>query len=704
MTIEKIRDYILYITIGLVPLVFVPFLPSPLISTKVIVLVVGVSLALIATAAVIIKKGSLQIKITVFNLAVILFTLASLLGSYFRTPNKFDAFFLPGTATVIIASAIIFFLLSSSEDKRKSIYIQTTLIISAVVVAIVTLLSFLGLLSFIPGLPGSINEAYFSLVNGILPSMVFMLVILPLAITRAVRSKDNLKRGLFAVASIFMTISLVIGLFFYVSKATAENVPAGLKLPTYGSSWGILVDTLKVSPLFGTGHGNYITVFNRFRPAAYNTTDVWNLRFNSAHSFFVTYITETGIIGLAAVGLLLYIFIRLFKNHIVTRSKSANKELIEVNLPGVEILVSLTFLIVSMLLVPASLTLIMLLFVLLAIADKGKDTVIPLKTVQYDAGAASRAPAIVVAIVFVTLSGFSLYKVSRVTAAEFYYQKALSSAAKNDVQPTFSNLAKAIRTYPGTDRYYITLSRLSLAAARSIAQKEEITDQDRQILANTIRDAINSAKQAVALNRTRAVNWEILANTYRAIIPVATGADQFAIQTYSQAIALDPLNTDFRVALGAVYYQLGDFDSSVEVLKLATLTKPDHANARFNLAAAYREQGEIEKAINEVTIVLSLVQPDSQDFEFAKAELERLQQMAGSGLEPSTGPAAGQELTQPTQEKELDPKLELPEGAEPPEAPEEIDEKATPSSSPSPTPTGSAIGSPTPSPTSTVNP
>src|SRR5690606_31829445 len=122
-------------------------------------------------------------------------------------------------------------------------------------------------------------------------------------------------------------------------------------------------------------------------------------------------------------------------------------------------------------------------------------------------------------------------------------------ANANNVQPTFNNLSKAIRINPGSDRYYITLSRLNLAIARSIAQKEEVTDNDRQILLVTIRDAINSAKQSVALNRSRALNWEVLASTYRAIIPVAQGADQFAIQTYNQAIALDPLNTDFRIAL-----------------------------------------------------------------------------------------------------------------------------------------------------------
>ncbi len=103
--------------------------------------------------------------------------------------------------------------------------------------------------------------------------------------------------------------------------------------------------------------------------------------------------------------------------------------------------------------------------------------------------------------------------------------------------------------------------------------------------------------QVLALNPPRSGNWELLADTYRAIIPLAEGSDQFAIQSYNQAIALDPINPNLRIKLGGVFFALGDYDSAIEAFRTAVLAKPDLANSHFNLAVAYREVGEIDKAV-----------------------------------------------------------------------------------------------------------
>ncbi|HEY6001276.1 MAG TPA: translation initiation factor IF-3, partial [Anaeromyxobacter sp.] len=47
---------------------------------------------------------------------------------------------------------------------------------------------------------------------------------------------------------------------------------------------------------------------------------------------------------------------------------------------------------------------------------------------------------------------------------------------------------------------------------------------------------------------------------------------------------------------------------------LAAAAKPDLANAHYNLAVAYRDKKETDKAITEMNTVLTLVQPNSQDY------------------------------------------------------------------------------------------
>ena len=92
------------------------------------------------------------------------------------------------------------------------------------------------------------------------------------------------------------------------------------------------------------------------------------------------------------------------------------------------------------------------------------------------------------------------------------------------------------------EKYHIDFSRLNLLIANNIARKDKdkITEQDRQTIAQAIQAAIAEAKNVVALNPQRSTNWENLALIYRNIINVAQGADQWTIAAYQRAIVTDP--------------------------------------------------------------------------------------------------------------------------------------------------------------------
>ena len=260
-------------------------------------------------------------------------------------------------------------------------------------------------------------------------------------------------------------------------------------------------------------------------------------------------------------------------------------------------------------------------------------------------------------------------------------------------------MREAININPYVDRYHATFARINLALANSIAintQKEgaTVTDQDRTTITTLIQQSIAEAKSNVALNPLRAGNWEILAQTYRSIMPLAQGADAFSAQSYRQAIALDPLNPTLRIALGGIYFAAKDYDTAVSIFELAASTKPDLANARYNLAFALKEKGNLDRAISEMTTVLSLItDKESQDFKVAQQALSDMQaKKAASG-------GTGDELNPPKQAENpiIEPPIKLPEGSEPPEAP----------ISPTPTPLVNLEEvklSPTPSPAPTLVP
>ena len=171
-------------------------------------------------------------------------------------------------------------------------------------------------------------------------------------------------------------------------------------------------------------------------------------------------------------------------------------------------------------------------------------------------------------------------------------------------------------------------------------------------------------------------------------MPLAQGADQFTVQTYRQAVALDPINPNLRIALGGVHYALKDYDGAVRIFELAAATKNDFANAHFNFAFALRDAGKLDRAIQEMTLVLSLItDKEGNDYKIAKQALDDLQ------AKKKAEAPAGEELNPPqaAEEPVIQPPIDLPEGSEPPEAP------TTPTPSQSPTP--SLKVSITPSPT-----
>lgn len=673
-TLEKIEKIILYVTVFLTPLMVLSTFPNPLSAPKLIVLSFGIGLALFIKAIRIVLKGSLEFSVGKFDIPVIIFLVAYLASSILVTPNKMEAFFIPGITTAVIVSTLLYFLVSGlKENGQKTL--STVVFLSGVTLSIISLLSFSKAFEYIPQLPAFMKDPLFNTLGGQLPSAIFLITVLPLGIELLISQKDVAKKAFISLAAVLLILGFGMSIYNLLPGKPAEP-----KLLDFNTSWSVTIDTIKASPLLGAGPGNYLTAFNQFRPLSYNQTDNWNLRFTSSSNFYLTVFTETGFLGaLALILIILEVYKRSRK--IFGKNKFTNKTF-EENVA----LISLVILLISFVFFSAVQSHIVLLFVLLALISQGKRIKLNLSAQATDemnmslSSLATRLPALLVSVpVIVALIVFAIFS-GRVLKAEATYKKGLDALIQNDGATTYELLRQAININPYVDRYHASYSQINLALANSIALNEDITDQDRETIAQLIQQAIREAKATVTLNPQRAGNWEVLARTYQAIAPFAQGADQFTIETFNQAVALDPINPDLRISLGGTFYALGNYDNAIDTFKLAVLAKPDHANAHYNLSFAYREKGEIEKAISEMTIVLSLADKNSNDYELAKTELENLE-----ARRPITETEGTENLTPPQEAEEpiIQPPLDLPEDAEPPVVPE------TPTNSPSPTPTPS---------------
>ena len=250
---------------------------------------------------------------------------------------------------------------------------------------------------------------------------------------------------------------------------------------------------------------------------------------------------------------------------------------------------------------------------------------------------------------------------TKAVMAEVTYKESLNALANNDGVNTYKLMTQAVSQNPYVDRYHASLAQVSMAIATSIANQKNLTDTDKSNITQLISQAINEGKAYVSLNPGRSQNWALLAQIYGSIMPFAQGADQFAIQTYTQAIALDPIDPNLRISLGGIYYALGRYNDAIDTYKLAILAKSDLANAHYNLAIAYRDNKDYTDAITEMNTVLTLVDKNSSDYTLAQTTLSDLQKNKPATAAATTG--TGSLTTPQTQVPVIKPPLTLPKEA-----------------------------------------
>lgn len=360
-------------------------------------------------------------------------------------------------------------------------------------------------------------------------------------------------------------------------------------------------------------------------------------------------ITENGLLGAAAIGVLIYATVAMFK-----KSRGHDTKFYAV---------SLLLLVVLLALFPITPTIITVLFVLMAINSKGHSVNFGVESEE--GPAYLRIPVAIIWIPIFVLLGFLSLKLVSFVSAEYNFNTSLGYLAKNQGKESYDTMQKSINTAPYVDRFHLTYAQLNLALANAVAQKKDLTTEDRNTIGQLVQQSIREAKSAVALNPDRSSYWETLASIYKSVIPLAKDADQFAIQSYSQAISLDPTNPNLRVSLGGIFYSAKRYDDAIDIYKLAVVAHPKHANSRYNLAIAYREAGQTDKAIEQLTQLQSIVTKDSEDYKLVTKEIDNLKSKQPAKVTDSTT-----NLTVPqTDQKQLDPKIELPTDATPPATP-----------------------------------
>lgn len=630
--LETLEKYLLYTTVAIFPVFFLLNSTAPVIFPKAELLFFSLSILILIWVIKIVVKGSVSFSFGKFDLGVLLIAVTYLASAIIKTPNKMEAFLIPGTTTFVLFGAIFYFLANQLDKKGKQA-LENSFFFSGLFLSLSLILAQVGFFTKIPQLPLTIKDSGFNPIGGNVPAILYLIPSLLIGVALILKDNDIVKKifSLVAEAVILMALVILIG-------QSLPNKPQSIKLPTFSTTWEVAIQTLAKSPIFGIGPANYLTAFNQYRSVSYNQTDLWATRFTTATNYYLTVLTETGLLGLFSFSILLIAVYKTVKKDLTNIEK-----------------LTLAATLISLALLPASPAIVFTLFIILSFVSLSENNV---KNTNFS----PKFLAYGFAVMVVAGIGWAYFYGTKMALAEAYFTNSLSALARNDGKATFELMQKAINQNPQVDRYHASFAQIEMALAQSLANKKDITDTEKQTITQLVQGAINEGKATVILNPERSANWELLAQIYRSVMPFATGADQFAIQTYTQASALDPTNPNLRIALGGVYYALGRYDDAIEAFKVAVLAKPDLANAHYNLAIAYREKKNYDQAIEEMNNVLNLVQKDSADYKLAQSTLEDLKK------NQTSKPSVSENLTSPEQigSSNIKPPIELPKEATPP--------------------------------------
>ncbi len=616
-----------------------------------------------------ILNEAVRLRRTPYDVPLALFGLAAFLSAIFAI-NRADAVisFMP-----FLFAILLFFIITNSAKRPQDVlFLTTSLIGGGILVSFVTVLSYLKIYI----IPFEFAKAQtFTPFGSLFDQSLYLLLVLSFCLYMAwpalKRRAIDKGRLIFVIGSVLLLAGTAVSVIATLTLQKPTILPYQTGFQTAFAA--ISQDSGRVVQgfLMGSGIGTYLTDFTRFKPPAFNANPtLWNLSFLRSSSYMLEIIATMGLLGILSFGFLAYRIIR-------------SKPLF------IPVIIALVLSII----LPFSFTLIVLLFVLLALYSAGQGLIdrqktrffdVELKLVALKKGVfALTDPGTrrdseygnILPFGFLVLTlGFSLligFLTLKFLYSDYLFQKSLVSASKNDAQKTYKLQTDAIRMFPQRDGYHRIFSQINLSLANNLAssvpQGSSPSAQTQQTIYQLIQQSINSGRNATTISPQTSANWQNLSSIYRGLIGFGQSADTFAILANQRAVTLDPNNPQQYINYGGIFYQLGQWDNAIRQFQIAVSLKPDFANAYYNLGHALEKKGDLEQALASYQRVKSLVASNKASVEQIDKEIKALQDKIGTAATNQQGQAKASQNQPPIGINQ--PSTQLPQQKNPVEIP-----------------------------------
>jgi tetratricopeptide (TPR) repeat protein len=356
----------------------------------------------------------------------------------------------------------------------------------------------------------------------------------------------------------------------------------------------------------GVGPNRFEDAWRLYKDPVINETQFWATNFVSGNSYALTVLSTTGILGAVSFIAFLCMFLLLgYRTVFADRKHERSWGLI-----GTVAFTAAAYLwLMTFWYTPGPTVLLLAAFftgLMIAVRESEKLVQPPVIDVarsrQYGflLIASSLVSIVVATSAIVTIVDRYQAEMQLVKAANVFAQTADSAAF--DVA-----LEEVSRSMPDQDVYVAERARLRLAELNRLTTLTEPTDEDRQRFEALIVEGVRLSESAIALDRTNAFNYALLASFYGLLNPSQfEGIAERRDGALALATQYDPKNPEYKLLAGQTFLRFGDTVRAREELTAALALKSNYTDALFLLSQIDIEEGNAASAIATTRSIITI--------------------------------------------------------------------------------------------------
>lgn len=417
-----------------------------------------------------------------------------------------------------------------------------------------------------------------------------------------------------------------------------KNLPVEVSLSQQGS-WGIIEKIVKEKPVFGYGQDNFYLAFDKYKPEGINQSFFWNTRFMNAGSEALNVIGMTGLVTLAAFGVLLYfVFNKIIWSERKFRYLQAEAGMDDSKQDKIAALQLILPLFITMLgvffLYSFDLTLLFTFWVILsalavaAYRDGGE-----FKAEVSGVSLSSILPSLVFVLVLAAsiIGGYLVVQRYRSELA-FAQINRMTLRDSADVDRAIDKITFSVNNNLGDVKYVNTLAQL--VYGRLSLETNNKTDSP-QVVSDKLKNLTESLIQIIARMTTQfkhdSASWLNAGVMYQNLSSLVNGADQVAISSLQEYIKRAPGDPNGYVRQGSLYLDRAErnntalsqaksrkvavqnekevIDIIIDGYKQAEINftkslsmRNDLAQALYNLGIVYERQNRLPDAVKALEL------------------------------------------------------------------------------------------------------